>query len=202
MERIVVKFGGSSLADAGQFRKVRAILEADRRRRIVVVSAPGKRQASDQKITDLLYRCHQLAASGADFAVPLEEISHRFACIAGDLNVSSPVPEEMARLATALTGGCSADFAASRGEFCAAALMAAYLGAELIDPADCIALDRQGQVAPESYASLGERLADLDRLYVMAGFYGHDRQGQVKTFSRGGSDISGAVAARAAGAIL
>ncbi|MDR0477455.1 MAG: aspartate kinase [Desulfobulbaceae bacterium] len=205
MERIVVKFGGSSLADAGQFRKVKAIIEADQRRKIVVVSAPGKRHPDDEKITDLLYRCHKLAAAGGDFSKLLAIIRQRFAEIATDLALASPVPSALDELRTQLTAGCDADFAASRGEYCCALLMAAYLGAEMIDPGLSVAIGGDGSVRPETYENLGKLLADHAKTYVMAGFYGYDgskSQRPVKTFSRGGSDISGAIAARAAHAAL
>jgi len=205
MERIVVKFGGSSLADAGQFEKVKAIVEADPRRRIVVVSAPGKRHANDEKITDLLYRCHQLATAGGDFSPPLALIRERFAAIAAALAIDSPVPAALDELQAGLAGRCSADFAASRGEYCCALLMAAYLGAEMIDPGESVAIGSDGGVLPETYEALGKRLADPAKKYVMAGFYGYDGVSglkAVKTFSRGGSDISGAIAARAANAVL
>jgi aspartate kinase len=208
MERIVVKFGGSSLADAGQFQKVKAIVEADPRRRIIVVSAPGKRRPDDEKITDLLYRCHALAAAGRDFSAPLAVIRARFTEIAEALAIDSPVPQALDELGEKLAAGCGADFAASRGEYCSALLMAAYLGAKMIDPGESVAIDRDGGVLPETYQALGQRLADPAKKYVMAGFYGYDGAGgadslkTIKTFSRGGSDISGAIAARAAGAAL
>jgi len=205
MERIVVKFGGSSLADAGQFQKVKAIIQADQRRKIVVVSAPGKRHPDDQKITDLLYRCHKLAAANGDFSEPLGIIRQRFAEIAAGLALDSPVPPALDELRERLAAGCDADFAASRGEYCCALLMAAYLGAEMIDPGLSIAIGGDGGVLPETYKTLGKLLADPTKAYVMAGFYGYDggdSQRAVKTFSRGGSDISGAIAARAAAAAL
>jgi aspartate kinase len=205
MERIVVKFGGSSLADAGQFHKVKAIVEADPRRRIVVVSAPGKRRPDDEKITDLLYRCHKLAAAGDDFSAPLAIIRARFTEIAEALAIDSPVPQALDELREKLAAGCDADFAASRGEYCSALLMAAYLGAEMIDPGESVAIDHDGGALPETYQTLGQRLADPAKKYVMAGFYGYDgtdNEKRVKTFSRGGSDISGAIAARAARAAL
>ena len=205
MERIVVKFGGSSLADAGQFHKVKDIVKADSRRKIVVVSAPGKRRPDDQKITDLLYRCHKLAAADGDFSEPLAIIRRRFSEIAGELALDSAVPAALDELRARLMDGCDADFAASRGEYCCALLMAAYLGAEMIDPGLSIAISDDGGVLPETYENLGKLLADPQKTYVMAGFYGFDGgagERAIKTFSRGGSDISGAIAARAAGATL
>ncbi len=202
MERIVVKFGGSSVADSRQIAKVRTIVEADARRRVVVVSAPGKRQAGEAKITDLLYLCQEMAAMSTDISEPFGLIRDRFAEIADQLRLSSSVPDEIDRFGRELIDGCSRDYAASRGEYFSARIIAEYLGAEFIDPADYLLIRAGGMVDPASYTALGERLSDPLALYVMAGFYGRDHQNEVKTFSRGGSDISGAIAARAIGAIL
>ncbi|MDR3631244.1 MAG: aspartate kinase [Desulfocapsaceae bacterium] len=202
MDRIAVKFGGSSLADGDQIKKVRAILAADPRRRVVVVSAPGKRHATEAKLTDLLYLCHDMAAMNTDIAGPFGLIRNRFAEIAASLQAGSSILPEIERFGEELRAGCSRDYAASRGEYFSARLIAEYLGAECIDPADSILIRANGTINGESYSRLGTRLADQEPLYVMAGFYGSDRHGRVKTFSRGGSDISGAIAARAAGAVL
>ena len=202
MERIVAKFGGSSVADSRQISKVRAILEADTRRRIVVVSAPGKRQPTEAKITDLLYLCHEMVAMSTDVCEPFGLIRDRFAEIANELQLSSAVPDEIDRFGKELVSGCSRDYTASRGEYFSARLIAEYLDAEFVDPAEYLLIRANGIIDPESYSKLGDRLSDPAALYVMAGFYGHDGSGEVKTFSRGGSDISGAIAARAADAIL
>ncbi len=202
MERVVVKFGGSSVADSKQIRKVKAILEADSRRKVVVVSAPGKRQSAEAKITDLLYLCHDMVAMSTDICEPFGLIRDRFAEIASELQLSSAVPDQVDLFGKKLIDGCSRDYAASRGEYLSAMLVAEYLGAEFVDPAEYILIRANGTIDPESYQILGERLSDPAALYVMAGFYGHDGNGVVKTFSRGGSDISGAIAARAAKAIL
>lgn len=201
MERIVAKFGGSSVADGRQLKKMRAIIEADPRRRIVVVSAPGKRQAGESKLTDLLYLCQEMASMATSIGEPFGMIRGRYAEIIADLGLKSATLSEIDRFAEELMTGCSADYAASRGEYFSALLVAEFLGAEFIDPADHILIRANGTVAPESYQALAARLADRQARYVMAGFYGRDRAGQVKTFSRGGSDISGAIAARAAGAV-
>ena len=201
MERIVAKFGGSSVADGRQLKKMRAIIEADPRRRIVVVSAPGKRQAGESKLTDLLYLCQEMASMATSIGEPFGLIRGRYAEIIADLGLKSATLSEIDRFAEELMAGCSADYAASRGEYFSALLVAEFLGAEFIDPADHILIRANGTVAPESYQALAARLADRQARYVMAGFYGRDRAGQVKTFSRGGSDISGAIAARAAGAV-
>ena len=202
MERIVAKFGGSSVADAAQFRKVAAIMQSDPRRRILVVSAPGKRRPDEAKITDLLYLCHDMAAMTTAIDEPFGLIAERFTGIAAELGLDSTLPQWLAEFRRALEAGCSRDFTVSRGEYLCARLMAEFLGAEFVDPADHIVIQGNGLVDPASYADLGARLADQGRMYVMAGFYGRNRAGEVTTFSRGGSDISGAIAARAAGAAL
>lgn len=202
MERIVAKFGGSSVADGRQIRKLRAIVDADPRRRIVVVSAPGKRQASESKLTDLLYLCQEMASMATDISEPFARIRGRYAEIVGDLGLDPAVLKEIDSFREELVTGCSPDYAASRGEYFSARLIAEYLGAECIDPADHIVIRANGTIDPESYDRLGARLGNLESRYVIAGFYGRDRAGQVKTFSRGGSDISGAIAARAATACL
>ncbi|MFT3925350.1 MAG: aspartate kinase [Myxococcales bacterium] len=198
MSRIVCKFGGTSLADANQFKKVRAIVESDARRSIVVPSAPGKRVPSDAKLTDLLYLCQQSAAVGSDFAAPFAQIRERFLEIERELGVSARIGEHLDKLAADIKKGVTPDHVASRGEYLNGLLMAAYLGAEFVDPADCILITANGGVDQETYRSLGERLSDPKKRYVVPGFYGRDAKGQVKTFSRGGSDISGAIVARAA----
>jgi len=202
MERIVAKFGGSSVADSKQISKVKAILEADPRRKVVVVSAPGKRQAAEAKITDLLYLCHEMVTMSTDICEPFGLIRDRFAEIADELHLSSAVADEFDQFGKELISGCSRDYTASRGEYFSARLIAEYLDAEFIDPARYLFIRANGTIDPDSYVALGERLSDTAARYVMAGFYGHDGSGEVKTFSRGGSDISGAIAARAAGAVL
>ena len=202
MERIVAKFGGSSVADAAQFRKVAAIMQADPRRRILVVSAPGKRRPDEAKITDLLYLCHDMTAMATSIDEPFGLITERFLGIAAELGIDSALPGLLQIFRRELEAGCSREFAVSRGEYFCARLMAEFLDAEFVDPANHILLREGGLVDPVSYERLRARLADESRMYVMAGFYGRNRQGEITTFSRGGSDISGAIAARAAGAIL
>lgn len=202
MSRIACKFGGSSLADAGQFQKVRAIVEADARRRVIVPSAPGKRDPSDAKLTDLLYLCQDSAAVGAHFDEPMGRIRERFTEIERALGIDAGMDGHLDALAHALEKGLSRDHVASRGEYLNGLLLAAYLEAEFVDPADHIVLSQNGSIDPLTYEMLGQRMADVERRYVMPGFYGRDARGEVKTFSRGGSDISGAIAARAAGCEL
>ncbi len=202
MERIVVKFGGSSVADAEQIRKVKAIVEADHRRKIVVVSAPGKRHAGESKLTDLLYLCHEMVAMDTDPTEPFQLIRNRFTEISRELGIENGVLTELDEFQEDLLRGCSRDYTVSRGEYFSARLIADYLGAEFVDPANAIIVRANTTIARESYRLLGERLNDQEQIYVIPGFYGRDRDGEVKTFSRGGSDITGAIAARAAGAVL
>src|SRR5690606_38344164 len=189
MKPIVCKFGGTSVADASQLRKVQAIVESDPRRRVVVPSAPGKRVASDPKITDLLYLCHEMASIGTDFSGPYDTIRQRFLEIETQLGLNAGMASELDQLRDQLTAGCSRDFAAS-------------LNAVFVDPAEVVRIRSNGSVDPITYELLGARLSDPATLYVVPGFYGSDAHGNVKTFSRGGSDISGAIAARAANAEL
>ena len=195
------KFGGSSLSDAGQFRKVAAILRADPNRRFVVVSAPGKRFSGDDKITDLLYRCADLATRREDFSPCFTRVRERFLSIERDLSLPQ------AHMAQALdgmeadlrTGHASRDYVASRGEFLCARLMGAYLGVPMVDAAELVRFDENGAVDFSATARCCERLKGLERV-VIPGFYGAMPDESVRTFSRGGSDITGAIIARAVGA--
>jgi aspartate kinase len=198
--RIVCKFGGSSLADGNQCRKARAIVEGDPRRSVIVPSAPGKRNSSDAKLTDLLYLCQSSAALGTDYGAAFARVRERFVDIERDLGLTGVVGPELERFHAELGAGASRDYAASRGEYLNGRLLAAWLDADFVDPADYVVLNVDGRIDPVTYRLLGERLADASRRYVMPGFYGRDHKGQIKTFSRGGSDVSGAIAARAAGA--
>ena len=202
MSRIVCKFGGSSLASATQFQKVRDIIERDPRRSVVVVSAPGRRTAGEAKITDLLYVCHKMAAVGADFGPTFDLVRSRYLEIVHELKLQVPMERALAALADQLHEGASRDFIASRGEYINALLMSEYLGAELLDAGDYIWITPAGLVDPRTYDELGERLMDQGRRYVIPGFYGRDQRGKIRTFARGGSDISGAIAARSARADL
>lgn len=201
-KRIVCKFGGSSLASAEQLRKVRAIIEADEQRRIIVPSAPGKRDGKDTKITDLLYLCQHAASVDADFSEPFRQIVERFTGIEAELEIAPFIAGHLERFREDLATGVSPDYAASRGEHFNGLLLAAWLDAEFVDPAECVVIGSNGVVDPQTWALLGGRLADTDKRYVVPGFYGRDAAGHVRTFSRGGSDVTGAIAARAAQASL
>ncbi len=205
-QRIVCKFGGTSLADAQQISKVAAIVRADTRRRFVVVSAPGKRDKGDQKVTDLLIACWQLASQHLSYAEPLGIIRERYNQIARELDVDTldePLNElerELQKLASGQASLASRDWVASRGEYFHACLIADYLHADFVPAGECIVFDSLGRLNPVSYGNLAARTAREDQLYVVPGFYGRDAQGRIKTFPRGGSDITGAVVARAIGA--
>ncbi|MEQ8515118.1 MAG: aspartate kinase [Chromatocurvus sp.] len=198
----VCKFGGSSLASAAQLHKVRGIVDSDPERRIIVPSAPGKRSPADTKVTDLLYLCHHASSVGADFAGPFAQIVERFVDIERELGMSATIAMQLEAFGAELAAGVSADYAASRGEYFSAVLLAAWLQAELVDPADCVHIGSHGLVEARTWTELGARFATGAQRYVMPGFYGRDAAGDVRTFSRGGSDVSGAIAARAAGAKL
>ena len=193
----VVKFGGSSMADAGQYRKIRDILLADPERRVVVVSAAGKRNKADHKITDLLYLCHAHSQYGVDCSGVFEMIQSRYLQIRDELGIHLELEPEFAALKQRIDAKTiSQDELASRGEYFSAKLMAAYLGFQFIDAADWIKFNFDGTVDQEGTY---EALRGLVRGYgaVIPGFYGLMPDGKIRTFSRGGSDITGALAAAA-----
>lgn len=198
MEAFVCKFGGTSVADANQIRKIEKIIRSDSRRRYIVVSAPGKRNPSDEKITDLLYRCHDLSFQGSEFSSIWSSVRARYLEIASDLGKTLPNVAEslLGKIEQHFREGVSRDYIASRGEYLAARMIAAYLRATFVETEDAITIREDGQVAESSYAILNQKLQKAG-LYVIPGFYGRDVNGQIRTFSRGGSDITGAVVSRA-----
>ena len=193
----VVKFGGSSMADAGQYRKIRDILMADPERRVVVVSAAGKRFSGDHKITDLLYLCHAHTQYGVDCSNVFEMIRSRYLEIRDELGIKLDLESEFAALKSGLDRKMvSQDELASRGEYFSAKLMAAFLGFQFVDAADWIRFKFDGTVDQEaSYALLKDRYKGFG--IVIPGFYGMMPDGKIRTFTRGGSDITGALAAAA-----
>ena len=193
----VCKFGGSSMADAGQYRKVRDIILSDPHRRLVVVSAAGKRFSSDHKITDLLYLCHAHVQYGVSCDPVFEMITSRYLQIRDELGLQLDLETEFAELKKQLDKKkVSQDFLASRGEYFSAKLMAAFLGFQFVDAADWIYFAMDGTVdKAKSYAALKELVRGEG--IVIPGFYGVTPNNTVKTFSRGGSDITGALAAAA-----
>lgn len=192
---IAAKFGGSSLADAATWRQVRAIIASDPRRKYIVVSAPGKRFASDEKVTDLLLKCHALASQGEDIADAFERVALRYRDIASALSLSCPLDAWLHEVQAAIQAGESRDFVASRGEYLCARLFAAYMDLPFIDATEGILFDESGQCDYEATnEALSEALLKRGR-GVIPGFYGRDAKGKVKTFSRGGSDVTGALVA-------
>ncbi|HZO89526.1 MAG TPA: aspartate kinase [Chthonomonadaceae bacterium] len=194
----VCKFGGTSVADADQIRKVAAIVRADPRRRFLVVSAPGKRHAADHKVTDLLYLCHHTIQAGLKASEAFALIRQRFEEISAALGVPD-MRRWLDAVESEMGQGRSKDWVASRGEYLHARLIAAYLGATFVDAADCIRFSPEGRLDPNSY-ELTARALQGEGLFLLPGFYGVDASSQIKTFSRGGSDITGAIVARAVGA--
>ena len=192
-----VKFGGSSLADAGQFKKVKNIIMSDEDRKYVVPSAPGKRFPEDIKVTDLLYKCYGEAKVGGNFDETLQQIKNRYNEIIEGLGIELSLEEEFEIISNTLKSDCNADYAASRGEYLNGIILAAYLGYEFLDAVRVIKFDKEGNfLAEETNEVLAKTLGSIERA-VIPGFYGARPDGSVKTFSRGGSDITGSILARA-----
>ena len=193
----VCKFGGSSMADAGQYRKVRDIILSDPHRRVVIVSAAGKRNSSDHKITDLLYLCHAHVQYGVSCDPVFEMITSRYLEIRDELGLDLDLETEFAHLKKQLDKKkVTQDFLASRGEYFSAKLMAAFLDFDFVDAADWIKFSMDGTVDKQvSYHALQELVTGKG--IVIPGFYGTMPNGAIKTFTRGGSDITGALAAAA-----
>ena len=199
---VVAKFGGTSVADAAQFRKIREIVESNPERRFIVVSAPGKRYPDDIKVTDLLLACYEKAAAGQSFAAEFEQIRQRFRAIIDGLKIDFPLDSELETLRNSLLTEPMRDYTASRGEYLTARIMSKYLGFTFVDPAWCVCFDQDGQLnAPMTSRTMRASLLPLNRA-VIAGFYGADMIGTIRTFERGGSDITGSLAACAVSADL
>ncbi len=196
MSAITCKFGGTSLADAACIREARAIIDANPERRFIVPSAPGKRTPDDRKITDLLYLWHNIALQGLDASEPRNIIADRFVELARELGVSFDIQPLLDEIAACVCDSESPDYMASRGEYLNGRLIAELLEATFVDPAECIKFDDTGNLDPATYDLLGARLQGPGR-FVVPGFYGSTPNGAIKTFSRGGSDITGSIVARA-----
>ena len=193
----VLKFGGSSLADAAHFRIVRDIVMAEEERRYVVPSAPGKRYKADEKVTDLLYRCNEIAMAGGDITEVFDKITERYNNIISELSIDFSLDAELDEVRTRIAAREGADYAASRGEYLNGLILAAFLGFDFIDAQDVIFFREDGTLdSDKTYAVLGAALAKHPHA-VVPGFYGSMPSGAVRTFSRGGSDITGAIVARA-----
>ena len=198
----VVKFGGSSLASAKQFKKVKDIIMADKSRRYVIPSAPGKRTTNDEKVTDLLYACYSAASEGRSYKKIFDAITARYEQIITGLDLNVNLDFEFKTIEENFLAKKGRDYAASRGEYLNGIIMAAYLGYEFIDAADVICFDADGSFLSEkTNQELAARLSKVSKA-VIPGFYGSMPDGSVKTFSRGGSDITGSLVARAVHADL
>lgn len=198
----VVKFGGSSVADAIQIKKTRDIIQTDPARRFVVVSAPGKRFDTDNKVTDLLYLLKTHLEQNAPFEQVFQVIKDRFSAMESDLGVDAGITEEFSAIEHKLTSGegISADYIASRGEYLNAKIIAAFLGFDFIDAADVIKFSEKGKFLPDDTNIAIAKALKEHAHAVIPGFYGARPDGRIKTFSRGGSDITGALVAQATGA--
>lgn len=193
----VVKFGGSSLASAEQFKKVGDIIRADKERKFVVPSAPGKRFKDDTKVTDMLYSCYSLAEKDEDFSGALRKIKERYEEIINGLDLKLSLDDEFKTIEKNFKEKAGSDYAASRGEYLNGIIMAEYLGFEFIDSATVIFFDEEGNFdADKTNGILSRRLSECENA-VIPGFYGAYADGSVKTFSRGGSDVTGSIVAKA-----
>jgi len=195
--KIVVKFGGSSLASAEQFKKVADIVHSDPDRKYVVPSAPGKRFDGDSKVTDMLYSCYDTAEAGGDFEEELALIRERYDEIAAGLGIDFDLDREFAVISENFRVLAGRDYAASRGEYLNGKILAAFLGFEFVDAADVVRFDDAGNFEPgKTNIVLASKLRNIEYA-VIPGFYGKKDDGTITTFSRGGSDVTGSIVARA-----
>ena len=193
----VVKFGGSSLASAKQFKKVGDIIRTDKTRRYVIPSAPGRRTKTDTKVTDLLYQCYDAIENGNPYGKTFQQIKERYLSIIEGLDLDLNLDFEFAKMEENFLAKAGRDYAASRGEYLNGIIMARYLDCEFVDAAEVIFFDENGTfLAEKTDEELAHRLESLDRA-VIPGFYGSLPDGTIHTFSRGGSDITGSIVARA-----
>lgn len=197
MSLVVAKFGGSSLADANQFRKVASIVKENPDRRYIVPSAPGKRFDTDIKITDMLYNAYDLASDGEDFTPILSKIEERFNGIISDLGLDMDLSAEYEKIKVSLESNAGRDYAASRGEYLSGMILAKLIGYHFMDAAKCIRFNETGSFNSDfTFEKTAEHLSHYERA-VVPGFYGRMPNGTIKTFSRGGSDITGSLVSRA-----
>lgn len=198
----VLKFGGTSLADAEHFRAVADIVKAEPERRYVVASAPGKRFKEDEKITDLLYKCYELAAADEDITTVFTEIKERYSGIISELGLELDLTDAFEKIRLSVIHNSGRDYVASRGEYLNGLILAKYLGYDFIDAKKVIFFNENGSFdADKTNEVLSTYLSKTERA-VIPGFYGSMPNGTIKTFSRGGSDITGSIVARAANATL
>ena len=195
--RKVVKFGGSSLASAKQFKKVKAIITADKTRCFVVPSAPGKRDSNDTKVTDLLYQCYEAASTGKSYKKIMEQIQSRFNDIIDGLDLDLNLDFEFKKIEENFLAKAGRSYAASRGEYLNGIIMSKYLGFPFVDAADVICFDENGNfLAEKTNEELKAHLESMKQA-VIPGFYGAKPDGTIVTFSRGGSDVTGSLVSRA-----
>ena len=196
----VAKFGGSSLADAAQFRKAAEIVKSDSTRRYVVASAPGKRDSHDEKVTDLLLQCYYLAKEKKNIDEIFERICSRYRDIIAGLGLDYSLEEDFSSIKTAVLHRVGRHYVASRGEYLNAKILAKYLGFAFIDAEECIFFDEKNRFIPDKTEETMRNILSLHEYAVIPGFYGINTEGSIRTFSRGGSDITGSIVAAAAGA--
>ncbi len=197
----VCKFGGSSVASSEMFSKIKGIIESDKKRKIVVVSAIGKRQSSDTKITDLLYLLKAHIQYGVDYSLILNQIKERYIAIRNELNLNVEIEKDFDEFENIIKNDCNEEFIVSRGEYFCAKLMASYLGFEFVDAKDLFFFDYDGKIDQEKTDEAIKKMF-TGKGIVVPGFYGAYPSGQIKLFSRGGSDITGSLLARGVNAEL
>ena len=190
----VLKFGGSSLADAEQFKKVAEIIKSEPERRYVIASAPGKRNSADTKVTDLLYKCYELAFNEEDITEVFDEIKTRYNDIIRDLGIDLDLTEIFEKILASIRHNAGRDYIASRGEYLNAKVIAEYFGYEFLDATKFVRF-KKGELDLVATMENAKRIDGSGR-YVIPGFYGLDERRHIKTFSRGGSDITGSIVAR------
>ena len=200
MSTVVAKFGGSSLADANQILKMKAIMEADKNRRFIVPSAPGKRFKEDEKVTDLLYRLYE--EQDPETSETFDILVSRFSGICEELGVDTDIKAALHTIAKDLKAGASSDYAASRGEYLNGRIIADLLGFDFIDPKDFIFFDKNGMYDHKKTLEVLPAELEKHENAVIPGFYGSTPDGKIKTFSRGGSDITGSIVACCAKAFM
>jgi aspartate kinase len=197
-----VKFGGSSLADASHFKKAAEIIKSDPERKFVIPSAPGGRSPDDVKVTDMLLKTYEIASKGGDITDIFGQIKLRYDQIIEGLGLDMSLEAEFAKIKNGVVNKAGRDYTASRGEYLNGLVMARYIGFPFIDAAEVIFFNNNGSFDAELTNSvMGKKLSKYENA-VIPGFYGIMPNGTIKTFPRGGSDITGAIVARAAGASM
>ncbi|MBR0442872.1 MAG: aspartate kinase, partial [Clostridia bacterium] len=198
----VVKFGGSSLADAEHFRQVAQIVLSDKDRHYVVASAPGKRYPADVKVTDMLYRCYEMVRARENIDTYYEQVKQRYNDIISELGIDFDISGELEYVKNAMLHASGRDFAASRGEYLNSLILAKFLGFAFVDAENVICFKENGQYDAEKTQKLMQEELKKYEYAVIPGFYGSMPNGTIKTFSRGGSDVTGSIVANAVGADL